>query len=193
MKSLHSCILLLGLALLNGCSQYTTQQPIIGSLSDKPLPEQWQIKGKLGVRSDNGNGSLSVNWQQSQDDYIIYTQAALGQGATTLRGDSSSLVISAAGKAPVTSFNPNQLIADTFGWQIPITDLKYWARGIPNPEQPNATASYDKAGNLIELQQYGWSLSFSRYQLIQGWALPGKIRAIQGNTTLTLIIREWVM
>jgi len=185
--------LLLVLSLLGACSQFATQQPIFGS--DKALPEQWQIKGKLGVRSDSGNGSLSVNWQQINDNYLIYTQAALGQGAATLEGDNTRLVISAVGKAPVTSFAPNQLVEDTFGWKIPITDLKYWVRGIPNPEQDNTAtkAQYDEAGNLTQLNQYGWSLSFSRYQKVQDWALPGRIRATQGNTTLTLIIRDWVI
>lgn len=193
MISLRSYLLLLGLLLLNGCSQYATQQSPVATLSNKPLPEQWQIKGKLGVRSDNGNGSLSVNWQQNDNHYIIYTQAALGQGAATLRGNDATLVITQAGKAPVTSFVPNQLVEETFGWSLPITDLKYWVRGIPNPEQNNARAQYNEAGNLIELQQYGWSLSLSRYRLIKDWALPGRIRATQGNTTLTLIIRDWVL
>jgi len=183
--------LLLLVSIVSACSQYATQTPVFGS--NKPLPEQWQIKGKLGVRSDSGNGSLSVNWQQNQDNYSIYTQAALGQGAATLEGNSTRLIISEAGKGSVTSFEPNQLVEETFGWKIPITDLKYWVRGIPNPEQASATAQYDAAGNLTQLDQYGWSLIFSRYRQIQGWALPGRIRAKQGNTTLTLIIRDWVL
>lgn len=190
MKHLRIRLLLLGLLLLSACSQYATQAPV-ESLSNKPLPEQWQIKGKLGVRSDAGNGSLSVNWQQSSNSYIIYTQAPLGQGGATLRGDDSRIVITETGKAPVTSFAPGELVQDTFGWDLPIDGLKYWVKGTPNPKQAYSATEYDEAGNLSELEQAGWSLSFSRYQIVNEWALPGRIRATRNNTRLTLIIREW--
>lgn len=190
---LRKRLLLLGLMLLSACSQYGTQPSAISPLSNKPLPEKWQIKGKLGVRSTAGNGSLSLNWQQNNNDYIIYTQAPLGQGAATLAGDDTRIVITEAGKAPVTSIAPRQLVQETFGWDLPINGFKYWVKGIPNPEQPHSNGSYDPAGNLSELQQAGWALSFSRYHRVKGWALPGRIRATQGETRLTLIIREWTV
>lgn len=186
----YICLLLL--IILSACTSLPPKE-IASTTSDKPLPDTWQIKGKLGVRSETRNGSLSVNWQQTANQYTIHTQAALGQGATTLRGDENRIVITQVGKDPITSDSPRLLVADTFGWELPLDDLQYWVKGIPTPDDVSITAQYDEFGNLTELEQSGWQLSFSRYQQVADWALPGRIRATRNSLTLTLIIRDWIL
>jgi len=193
MMPFYRRLLLLGVLLLGACSQYSTQEIPASTVSDKPIPTQWQIKGKLGIRSEVGNGSLSLNWQQDDDEYIIYTQAPLGQGAATLQGNSNRIVITQSNKTPVTSFAPRLLVQETFGWDLPINGLKYWVKGTASPDSPIIQEEYDELGNLISLQQSGWSLSFSRYQRVQDWALPNRIRATRDDLRLTLIIRDWVL
>lgn len=191
MRRLQGHLLLLGCLFLSACTQLSTQQ-IPSDLSDTPLPEQWQLLGKLGVRSPAGNGSLSVNWQQDIENYIIVTQAPLGQGSAKLEGNTNRITIFQSDQAPITAFNPEQLIEESFGWRLPIWGLTHWVRGKPQPEAPIENIAFDSTGNLSDLTQSGWKLSLSRYQLVDQWALPGKIRLTQGDTRLTLIIREWI-
>jgi outer membrane lipoprotein LolB len=189
-QSTRALLISLLLMLLVGCSQ----TPSITTKTNKPLlsaPEQWSLKAKLGIRNENESGSVTLDWQQTDLGYTINIQGPLGQGNATINGNDDFIVIEQAGKSPLYSNDASALIKATFGWQIPINDLKFWLRGIANSEQPVDSATYDASGALTSLEQSRWILNYSGYQTVNQWQLPSKIRATQDSTQLTLIIRAW--
>ena len=46
-------------------------------------------------------------------------------------------------------------------------------------------------GALSYLEQSGWQLSYSNYNAVGPWQLPGRIVARREPLKLTLIIRQW--
>ena len=113
-------------------------------------------------------------------------------------GDDSNILIERPGKEPAFSNQPSTLIANTFGWDLPLKQLRYWVRGLPTPpHHRNQTApltTYNETGLLAQLEQMGWALSYSRYRPIEqlnGRVLPHKIRAQRDDAILTLIIKQW--
>ena len=65
------------------------------------------------------------------------------------------------------------------GLPLPVDALSWWARGLPSPTQPAATALTTGADGLaVGFDQAGWQLSFSRYRQTDGGLLPGKITGI---------------
>jgi outer membrane lipoprotein LolB len=185
------------LLLLQACSQTTPIPAPSLSSGNKAIaaapPEQWTIKAKLGIRTADDNGSLTLHWQQQDANYKIQLQGSLGQGNATIYGDHHYIVIEQPGKMPLYSNDATSLIKDTFGWALPINDFIFWIRGIANPEQPVESLQYNAAGTLASLQQSQWTLNYSRYKTVDQWQLPGRIRAQQDDAQLTLIIREWLL
>ena len=59
-----------------------------------------------------------------------------GLGATVIQGDPDYLTIEAAGEEPVSSSNPQQLLIESVGWQLPLGAMPYWVKGIPSPDSP---------------------------------------------------------
>lgn len=175
---------------VSACSQY---QPLPDTQAPRQhsLPTQWLLKAKLGMRTPTKSGSVTLNWQQTDSRYLIQVQAPLGQGSATLRGNKDYMVVEQPGKPPHHTHDPNTLVAETFGWTLPITHLGYWLRGSASPEAAITAAHYSEQGVLTQLQQAQWTLSFSRHQQVEHYRLPRRILARRQDTQLTLIIREW--
>ena len=178
--------------LLSGCSQIP-RQPTDGSphTTLPSPPEQWQLNAKLGVRNGEDSGSITLNWQQSNSGYRIHIQGPLGKGKATINGNDDYIVLERPGQEPLYSNNANTLIQEVFGWDLPIADFRFWIRGIANPNRTVDANRFSDQGTLLSLQQSNWQLSFSRYEKIRQWLLPGRIRAEQEGAQLTLIIRQW--
>ncbi len=185
-------LMLLTSLLLSACAVQppTTNQTRSVTTDNRYFPVAWKIVGKIGIRTPDNSGSLNVVWQQEDKRYLIQTSAALGQGKAILQGTSEQLQIKRPGKSTVYSNNPQHLLKETLGWSLPLEQLADWVLGAPNPET-EAHQTYAPDGRLLQMQQAGWSLTYSRYRETGQWLLPHKVIAKQEDNRLTLIIKEW--
>ena len=151
----------------------------------------WQLQGKLGVRLPNDSGSVRVNWEQDNDLYAIRLSGPFGQGTTWIRGDRRQVQLQQSGREALSAATPEELIHSALGWDLPIRDLYYWVRGIPAPRDPVLVQEKTANGALSYLEQSGWQLSYSNYNAVGPWQLPGRIVATREPLKLTLIIRQW--
>lgn len=183
---------------------------LAGCASQSPLPsidnwdhyqqrlaaiDEWQLQGKIGFRltgpEGRHSGSANFNWQQQPRDYAIRLYGPLGQGSTWIKSDGKEVKLEQAGKQPLTATSPEELMYQSLGWWLPINDLTYWIRGIPAPYSPIIEQQQSPQGPLNSLHQAGWQLTYSRYNQVEDWQLPGKIVAQRGDIKLTLILKEW--
>jgi len=156
---------------------------------------QWQLSGKLGIKTPEESGSLSLRWHQQSDSYEISLTSPLGQKSFLISGDASQVTFKEKGKASITGRSPEALLKKTTGWNLPLTQLNYWIRGLPAPKSkikriiPNAT------GLMAQLEQSGWVINYPSYHSIQNHDqliyLPKKIVVQHNDFRLTLVIREW--
>jgi outer membrane lipoprotein LolB len=194
------------LLLLSACSSAPTKQEIdyaTNKAAYLTIPSIWTIQAKLGIKSEDNSGSVTLNWQQKGDHYDIQISGPLGQGNAKLSGNNQAIRIVQPGKDTIYSNNPRGLIQQTFGWDLPLQHLPYWIRGVQNPhneantdnnqakQKTAASTQYNEQGLLSGLSQFGWALEYSRYKPQQQRFAPHKIRAKKNDMTLTLIIRQW--
>ena len=172
------------------CSQYSGIKKNNQFYSPAP-PDQWQMRGKLGVKTNIKSGSVTINWQQQQDRYGIHVNGPLGQGGARIKGDPQLIVIEQVGKPIVTSTTPEKLLQETLGWSIPVNDLRYWVQGVPSSDKVISSPVYNKRGMLMAFEQDDWSISISRYKPIGKWLLPHRVKINKGDVQLTLAIRQW--
>ena len=77
--------------------------------------------------------------------------------------------------------DPEALVAEIWGWQLPVAALKYWIRGIPRPGHPVADAEF--AGvEVTRFRQSGWLVEPGAYRDVDGLALPTRLR-LEGEGT----------
>lgn len=158
--------------------------------------QDWHLEGKLGYRSNGNGGSARVDWRQLGERFDVHLSGPFGAGITRIHGDDGGAVLSQAGRGDRLAPTPSALTEELFGWTLPVEQLRYWVRGVPDPHLPVAAFRVDAAGTLSYLQQQGWQLRFSDYGATVGGTLPGKIvanREIPGaiGIHVTLVIKAW--
>ena len=176
------CGLAAVIVLLAACAQRPQQNTIPENLQAHWNQHQqqvaelsnWDIMGKLGIRTPAQSNSARINWQQQNQHFDIRVTTLLGQGVATLSGSSGDVYLNIAGRGEFTTHNPEALLLQELGWTLPVGVLNYWVRGIPAP-QSQANYQLNEQGLLDTLQQAGWQLQFSRYQQLESHRLPGKI------------------
>mgnify|MGYP001151466377 FL=1 len=136
--------------------------------------QDWKLSGKLGFRAPQQGGSAALKWTQEKDNYQLFLSGPFGVGNAKIVGDDKTaemLYGDTLYRQP-----PKQLAMQLSGLPLPVDALSWWARGLPSPTQPAATALTTGADGLaVGFDQAGWQLSFSRYRQTDGGLLPGKI------------------
>jgi outer membrane lipoprotein LolB len=187
--------------LLSGCAhQGAYKSPLISQ--DWPQHQtqvesisNWQATGKLGIKVPNDGGSANLHWQQQSQDYQIDLNGPFGQGKMIIEGKPGSVTLTEAGKPSQTAKTAEALISKSTGWNIPVTQLAFWVRGLPAPDSKIIHFEPNALGLIGELQQAGWKITYGDYVNVQKAeeivAMPSRIIAEFKDIRLTLVIREW--
>lgn len=189
-------ILVLGL-LVTTCStsnilnnrDWQTHQALISSA------DQWTLQGRLNIRQGNNSDTVSINWQQVDQDFEINLSGALGLGATLISSNQNIIRLQRANEEPIEALSLGELSRDYLGYEFPAEALYYWVRGIPAPGS-SADLELDENQLLASLSQRdslgnNWRLVYDRYRNNDGLNMPGRIRMTHPDYQLTFIIQSW--
>lgn len=152
----------------------------------------WQLDGKMGYRSPGQNGSAFIRWQQQDDAFSLVLTGPFGSGATRIEGNQDIAVLSQSGKEDIVAPTASELTQWLFGWELPVNQMVEWVKGVPAPEPAHQQMHFNLAGQLEQLAQNGWQLDFDRFQQVDQWVLPGRIRGKHGDVSFTLVINKWL-
>ena len=86
--------------------------------------------------------------------------------------------------------SPELLLEQLTGWQIPVSALQYWARGLPSPDLPVQQQRVE-LGRLANLRQGGWDIDYLDFTSIDELWLPRKMVMRRPETRLTLLYHNW--
>lgn len=157
--------------------------------------DEWQLSGKLGIRTPDDSGSASLKWAQHASGYQLNLAGPLGQKRMIITGQPGKVRLEQTGEPTQEAKTPEALIKQQLGWTLPVTQLAYWVRGVPAPKGRITRLQQNSDGLIALLQQGDWLITYSNYsdQTVSGktLALPGKITAEYGDVRLILAIRQW--
>jgi outer membrane lipoprotein LolB len=179
----HRLTLLFLFLMIAGCSTLS----IDPALSTVPaLSDSWLLRGKLGIRSDNGAGNLQVVWQQSGREFDVHFMGPLGQVVAHVHGAPERFWLDMPGQEPRMADQHSREITEALGWELPVLEMMYWVRGNPMPGIPRHLVR-DSSGRLETLQQSGWRVEFKAYE--QG--SPVRTRFVKNATVIILVVKDW--
>ena len=153
--------------------------------------DTWEIKGRISVQIDNDAMSGSLVWEQEQHNYALQVRGPLGKGNFELTGDGKIVVLRTGENEVYESQSPEQLLQQNLGWQVPLSGLVYWIRGMPQPGEKIDTLVFDAEGRTEILSQLGWNMEFDRYVDRQDYVLPGRVELSNNHLKIKLVIRNW--
>lgn len=150
----------------------------------------WQLNGKMALQSAQDAGSANLDWQENKRHYVISLFGPFGTPGPKLIGEPGKITLITANGKHAMAKSPEELLAKLWGFNVPISNLYYWIRGLPAPGMVTNQA-FDGAHRLTELEQQGWHIQFSHYTNAGSLDLPSKIFITSAALKIKIFISEW--
>ena len=149
----------------------------------------WQIQGKLGVRSPAQSGSALLDWRQHDARFKLLLSGAMGIGRHTFDGSPEGIVWTDSDGEQRFFTDPDQAFLLATHIDVPVDALRFWVRGIASPSA--AAIATDDDNPAMGFTQNGWHLSFDRFTHVEQVSLPTRIRAARDELQLTIVVSRW--
>ena len=174
--------------LLTGCAVTPTletwQSPTATQISD------WQFTGRVSLVQDEQGWHAGMSWQEHADRFQLQISGPLGQEAFRLTGNSTGVILEDKKGKKTSAPDADSLLLQTTGWSLPVNGLRYWVRGLTVPGE-KARERRDLQGRLLELEQSGWAINYSRYHFVDGLGWPAKLQLVRDDVSVRLVIDKW--
>lgn len=145
---------------LSGCqttSLATQKNPSITtetSTQETAIENQFNLQGKIGVKTPQQSGSAFFTWIQDQDKFDIELSGILGIGKTQITGETGQVELNSAKTGLISAETPEELLWQATGWQAPITHIVDWVQARPATE--NAEIAQDESQRPSQFIEDGW-------------------------------------
>lgn len=174
---------------LTGCQQFT---PPLGSAPTQMVEanNQFNLQGKIGVRTPQQSGSAFFRWVQEQQEFDIELSGMLGIGKTQISGKPGQVTLNSANTGLVTANTPEELLEQATGWKTPITNLVSWIQA--RPATSTAQIQKDENNRPTQFIENDWTVDLSYNEQA---TLPNKLILKQSlesgqENRITMIIQN---
>ncbi|MEJ2794776.1 lipoprotein insertase outer membrane protein LolB [Iodobacter sp. LRB] len=164
------------LLLLSACSS-VPQAPRAG----------YSASGRVALKVANERHYAQFDWHQLGEQSELSLSGPLGQTAAELRFSPGSASLRDANQRETKAFSADELIAETLGWPLPVSGLRWWLRGEADPELAVTSQSEIENGRL--LLQSGWRIESTDYRGQP--SLPHKLTLSRSDLEIKVVITEW--
>ena len=114
----------------------------------------------------------------------------LGASAMKLSGTEGQVSLQMSDGKVYRSSSPEQLLKAQWGFNLPVSSMNYWIRGLPVPGIPSSTR-FDNAGRLSTLIQQGYRIDYLSYSNFGRWELPERISLVSSSLRVKMVVYQW--
>ena len=184
------------LTLLAGCAtRESLDLPELGDWDSRRYLleglDEWEFNGRIGVVAGDDGFNGSLRWAQDGDDFNATVSGPLGMGTVRLEGDGRQVRLTDKDGVTTELVDAEADLYIRYGWTIPVSSLRFWALGIPDPALP-ADTKFDGNGQLSTIDQRGWTVQITRYGEGGGQPMPTRLTAISEATKVKLVVHKWL-
>ncbi len=178
---------LLGLLfLIGGCA--TTQ-----STKDLPLStagiESFSLQGRVAVKLESRGYSSGLRWRHAGGHDFLRFLSPVGSVLAELESGSGGATLTTSDKKTHQAEDVESLTRDILGWDLPLSGLRHWVLGRPDPDLPIQQAVRDGRDRLTSLSQSNWRIAYLAYA--GDSALPSRMTLAHDTLSLRLIVDRW--
>ncbi len=187
---------------LTGCStmqsifERTPQAPSNQALTSTQRSAQlsqinsWTTRGSVGISYQGKTDIGTFVWRQDGLAYDFRTYGPLNAASIRIEGSPGHATLWKNVNTPRSASSPEALMQQELGWFLPLSNLRFWSRGLAAPGIP-ARKIHDEYGHLKVLQQQGWLINYQRYQAVGNLDLPRNVLMTNNNLRVKIIFKQW--
>ena len=190
-----------GLLMLASCAtvkqQEMTTEPAnwAAQVQQRLQVSSWEIRGRLGVQTENDGGTLDIIWKQAEQDFTIRLIAPFGVANYLVQGNNESAEIRFPDGRTETVNSIDDIFASTLQIHLPVGAVKDWLRGLPAQGMSVEKISWNEQGLLSTIKQSGWNISMENYAG-EKLLLPHAMYLSRDDNTeleVRLVLRQWLV
>ena len=152
--------------------------------------DEWEFAGRIGVSAGDEGFNGQLWWRQDGIVFRARISGPLGVGTVFINGDRRELTVTDRDGKVTELVDAENELRQMYGWTIPVTSLRFWALGIPDPASP-ADAEFSADGQLSKLRQQNWQVDFTQYREGGGQLMPRRLTAVSDDVKVRLVIDKW--
>lgn len=154
----------------------------------------WTAEGKLALRTPAQSESATIQWRQQAGVTDLHLSGPLGVAASSLHSDGKILEVRQGDDVQSWDLGDPAALERSTGWNLPLAALPFWLKGLPAPDLPIQDMALGPDSTLLQqLQQDDWEIRYEAYARYDELTLPSKLRIQRRDTTVRVIIRNWVV
>lgn len=195
--------------LIGACSQTPELQVTSESEQSWDLRQQqlagineWEIHARAAILLKDENEKdkvypVGISWSRQKDLFSMVIEAPFGQGVIRIESNISTdrsklFKLTLADGNYRLGATPEALLVDLLGWSIPVSGLKSWIKGLPQPDIESSYEIYG-SGRLKSLRQNGWLINYLAYfsEEKQAQQLPKRLYLKHNNLGIKIVIERW--
>jgi len=151
---------------------------------------QWTITAHIAVSNGSDGGSGELLWRRDGANYAFSVRAPVTGKTWNLSGDATHAVLEGVDPQPDTDSDPERLLRERLGWDVPLKDLVAWIRGLRAPGAM-ASVQYDERNRPAVIEQGGWKIEYRDWFADRDPVLPRKVFASRGTARVRVAISQW--
>ena len=130
-------------------------------------------------------------WEQHGDHYTIKLRDFIGRTIAIIEGSPQGVQAKTSKGQHYTGHNAEDLIAQLFDIQIPVSGMRYWLLGLPKPNVQVNQLVLNNAGLADQVTQEGWSMTYPYYLDNDPFKMPSQILLAFEDIDLTVKVSQW--
>lgn len=177
---------------LSGCATVATvSKPV--ELPESPASLQaWSLDGRIGAQATDKAWQANLYWEHAPTQDRLRISGPLSQGLVSIVVQKDLIYVNEGKGSETLSRDPEALLKQRLGFAVPLTSLRFWILGIPDPDH-----SFESTGNGDDaaggFRQAGWVIHPENVANVDGWMLPQKIRAEGPGVKLKILADNWTL
>ena len=152
--------------------------------------DRFELKGRVAVATGSEGFNARLRWTQKGAQTRMSLDGPLGAGGVQVTADGSNVSVVTSKGERLDSDAARTELTNRLGFDPPLTSLRYWILGVPDPGQP-AQESLDAQQRLASLQQAGWEIEYGDYMSVGGEWLPARLTLQRAGVRLRVIVGGW--
>ncbi|HEX4984726.1 MAG TPA: lipoprotein insertase outer membrane protein LolB [Burkholderiales bacterium] len=151
--------------------------------------DAFSLAGRVAFRIDDRGDKAGLSWRHREERDSLRLLSPLGSVVGEIEADASGAVLTTSDKKVHRAPDVQSLTREALGWDLPLSGLRYWVVGRPDPAVPVQAEARDDRQRLVSLEQDGWRVTYLGY--FGDSALPARMNLDYGRLQLRLIVERW--
>ncbi|MGH8210010.1 MAG: lipoprotein insertase outer membrane protein LolB [Steroidobacteraceae bacterium] len=152
--------------------------------------DYFELKGRVAVATGKDGFSAALRWTQQGPRSQVSLAGPLGAGGLQITANGDTLSIVTSQGEHLDSDAARAELGSRLGFDPPLSSLRYWILGVPDPATP-AKEALNPQQQLQSLQQDGWQIDYSAYMPNgSGW-LPARMTLQRAGVRVRLVVDRW--